>query len=98
MIETTEHYRMLLICSSCQCGISRSATLVIAIVMRFAAEGKMPEILSGVRGMHDAYEFVKGKSPIIGPNVSCVSHSLRGSGSRESSSHSVSSMVHLYPA
>jgi hypothetical protein len=36
----------------------------------------MPEILGGVRGMHDAYEFVKEKSPIIGPNVSYVLVSL----------------------
>lgn len=56
--------------SSCQCGISRSATLVIAIVMRLAAEGNMVEELGEVRGMHDAYEFVKKKSPWIGPNVS----------------------------
>jgi len=43
---------------------------VIAIVMRLAAEGNMVEELGEVRGMHDAYEFVKKKSPWIGPNVS----------------------------
>lgn len=57
---------------SCQCGISRSATLVISIVMQLAAEGSMPDALGEVRGMHDAYEFVKDRSPWIGPNVSFV--------------------------
>lgn len=40
--------------------------------MRLAAEGKNPKLLGEIRGMHDAYEFVKEKSPWIGPNVSYV--------------------------
>jgi hypothetical protein len=40
--------------------------------MQLAAEGKLPDLLGEIRGMHDAYEFVKEKSPWIGPNVSCV--------------------------
>ncbi|KAL7413441.1 hypothetical protein BDY24DRAFT_390207 [Mrakia frigida] len=40
--------------------------------MRLAAEGNMVDELGEVRGMHDAYEFVKKKSPWIGPNVSLI--------------------------
>ncbi|CED84771.1 Dual specificity phosphatase [Phaffia rhodozyma] len=56
----------------CQCGVSRSATLVIAVIMQMAAKGEMPHLLGDIRGMHDAYEFVKEKSPWIGPNVSLI--------------------------
>lgn len=55
---------------SCQCGISRSATLVIAYVMSLAASGLLPDLLGHLSGMQDAYEFVKCQSPWIGPNVS----------------------------
>jgi hypothetical protein len=57
---------------SCQCGVSRSATLAIAYVMALAASGALPSHLGHIRGMQDAYDFVKSKSPWIGPNVSLV--------------------------
>lgn len=54
----------------CQCGVSRSATLAVAYVMSLAAAGLVPERLGHLRTMQDAYDFVKGRSPWIGPNVS----------------------------
>ncbi|KAH9486754.1 Tyrosine-protein phosphatase pmp1 [Psilocybe cubensis] len=58
----------------CQCGISRSATMVIALVMRAAAERHTsvpPEVWS-LQGMQGAYTFVKEKSPHVGPNMSLI--------------------------
>lgn len=57
---------------SCQCGISRSATLVIGLVMR-AAETKsnaVPIEVWELKGYHDAYAYVKARSKWIGPNMS----------------------------
>lgn len=54
----------------CQCGVSRSATLAVAYVMTLAATGIMPGLLGNMRTMQDAYDFVKDRSPWIGPNVS----------------------------
>lgn len=56
--------------TSCQCGVSRSATLTIAYTMALAAAGAMPQHLGHIRVMQDAYDFVKGKSCWIGPNHS----------------------------
>ncbi|KAJ7275324.1 hypothetical protein B0H12DRAFT_1199429 [Mycena haematopus] len=58
----------------CQCGISRSATLVIALVMRAAAErsSNMPSEIWALRGMQGAYTFVKEKSKWVGPNMSLI--------------------------
>lgn len=56
----------------CQCGISRSAAAVIAYVMQSAALGHHPELLSPIRGMHDAYSRVKELSPAISPNCSLL--------------------------
>lgn len=53
----------------CQCGVSRSATLAVAYVMTLAAAGLVPSVLGDLRTMQDAYDFVKNKSPWIGPNV-----------------------------
>ena len=55
---------------SCQCGISRSATLSVAYLMALAATGIMPEYLGHLTGMQDTYAFVKAKSACIGPNIS----------------------------
>ncbi|KAG0148323.1 hypothetical protein CROQUDRAFT_41508 [Cronartium quercuum f. sp. fusiforme G11] len=50
----------------CQCGVSRSATLVIGYVMRRSA------LEGGRGGMHEAYTFVKDKSPWAGPNMGLI--------------------------
>ncbi|KDQ06925.1 hypothetical protein BOTBODRAFT_60332 [Botryobasidium botryosum FD-172 SS1] len=58
----------------CQCGVSRSATLVIAIVMRAArlpnAGADMKDVRDG--GMHAAYAFTKQRSRWISPNMSYI--------------------------
>jgi hypothetical protein len=56
--------------NSCQCGVSRSATLVIAYIMSLAVAGLLPDQLGHLRGMQDTYDMVKAKSSSIGPNVS----------------------------
>lgn len=60
--------------SSCQCGISRSATMVIALVMRAATlcSPSVPPEVWNLKGMQAAYSFVKEKSKWIGPNMSYV--------------------------
>ncbi|KAF5104786.1 hypothetical protein DV451_000377 [Geotrichum candidum] len=45
----------------CQCGVSRSASLIVAYVMR---QNKW--------GLHHAYSFVKEKSPAISPNMTLI--------------------------
>lgn len=59
---------------SCQCGISRSATVVIALVMRAAALSlpSAPPEVWGLKnsGMHGAYAYVKERSKWAGPNMS----------------------------
>lgn len=56
----------------CQCGVSRSATLIVSYVMTLAAAGVAPEHIGHIKTMQDAYDYVKARSPWIGPNVSLV--------------------------
>ncbi|THH02904.1 hypothetical protein EW026_g41 [Hermanssonia centrifuga] len=58
----------------CQCGVSRSATLVIALVMRAAAtrSPSVPPEVWALKGMQGAYSFVKEKSKWVGPNMSLI--------------------------
>jgi len=59
---------------SCQCGISRSGTLIIALVMRAAARCStaVPSEVWALKGMQGAYSYVKEKSKWVGPNMSYV--------------------------
>lgn len=83
----------------CQCGISRSATMAIALVMRAAAERSpsVPSEIWALKGMQGAYTFVKEKSKWVGPNMSLIyqlleyERKLNGShGSPSASEHSSS--------
>ncbi|GBE78263.1 predicted protein [Sparassis crispa] len=58
----------------CQCGVSRSATLVIAVVMRAAAlrSPSVPPEVWTLKGMQGAYAYVKEKSSAAGPNMSLI--------------------------
>ncbi|KAG5718584.1 Tyrosine-protein phosphatase pmp1 [Termitomyces sp. T112] len=58
----------------CQCGISRSATMVVALVMRAAADQSpsVPTEVWALKGMQGAYSYVKEKSKWIGPNMSLI--------------------------
>ncbi|PWY99672.1 phosphatases II [Testicularia cyperi] len=56
----------------CQCGVSRSATLVIAFVMQAAAMRYGYAESSALMGMHDCYNMVKDKSASISPNISLI--------------------------
>ena len=48
--------------------------MIIAIVMRAAAEHAawVPPEVWALKGMQEAYSFVKEKSPCVGPNMSYV--------------------------
>jgi hypothetical protein len=56
----------------CQCGVSRSATLVIAFVMQAAAYNYHFQRTQTLTGMHDCYEMVKELSSSISPNCSLI--------------------------
>ncbi|KAK0481911.1 hypothetical protein IW261DRAFT_1397919 [Armillaria novae-zelandiae] len=55
----------------CECGVSCSATMIIALVMRAAAEHSpaVPPEIWALKGMQPAYDFVKQKSKWIGPTM-----------------------------
>ncbi|KAL5535438.1 hypothetical protein ACEPAF_3532 [Sanghuangporus sanghuang] len=87
----------------CQCGVSRSATVAIALVMRAAAQSSAtspPEIqaLKGT-GFSGAYDFVKSKSSCIGPNMLLIyqlqdyQHVLNGVSSKSPSGSENSSVA-----
>ncbi|EGG05788.1 uncharacterized protein MELLADRAFT_63838 [Melampsora larici-populina 98AG31] len=65
----------------CQCGVSRSATLVIGYCMRESVlkrtslglgDHSSQNGTNGNGGMHEAYTFVKEKSPWAGPNMGLI--------------------------
>ncbi|KAF7306657.1 Dual specificity catalytic domain-containing protein [Mycena indigotica] len=58
----------------CQLGISRSATFMIALIMRAAAERSpsVPSEIWALKGMQGAYTFLKEKSKWVGPNMSLI--------------------------
>ncbi|KAF7319910.1 Dual specificity catalytic domain-containing protein [Mycena kentingensis (nom. inval.)] len=58
----------------CQLGISRSATAVLSLVMRAAAERSpsVPSEIWALKGMQGAYTFLKEKSKWVGPNMSLI--------------------------
>ncbi|KAL1748915.1 hypothetical protein HDZ31DRAFT_28645 [Schizophyllum fasciatum] len=58
----------------CQCGVSRSATVIIAMVMRAAFEHLhwVPSDVWALRDMNSAYDYVKSKSRWAGPNMSLI--------------------------
>lgn len=57
----------------CQCGVSRSATLVIAFVMQAAAFNyPFWEEARSLTGMHDCYNLVKDLSSSISPNIGLI--------------------------
>lgn len=56
----------------CQCGVSRSATLVIAFVMQAAALNYPWDASKNLTGMHDCYNLVKELSASISPNISLI--------------------------
>ncbi|KII93473.1 hypothetical protein PLICRDRAFT_100232 [Plicaturopsis crispa FD-325 SS-3] len=80
----------------CQCGISRSATMVIALVMRAAATASpsVPPEIWALKGMQQAYAYVKEKSKWVGPNMSLIyqlleyERKLKGASSPASSDRS----------
>ncbi|ODQ64463.1 DSPc-domain-containing protein, partial [Nadsonia fulvescens var. elongata DSM 6958] len=45
----------------CQCGVSRSASLLVAFIMREQS-----------LGLNEAYKLIKGASPVIGPNMRLI--------------------------
>ena len=82
--------------NSCQCGISRSGTLIIALVMRAAAQCStaVPSEVWALKGMQSAYSYVKEKSKWVGPNMSYVAfHPLRCR--RQADDHSPSLIYQL---
>ncbi|CAH7666016.1 hypothetical protein PPACK8108_LOCUS325, partial [Phakopsora pachyrhizi] len=57
----------------CQCGVSRSATLMIGYCMREALSNQSNIFDPTKAGrMHEAYSFVKEKSPWAGPNMGLI--------------------------
>lgn len=82
----------------CQCGISRSGTLVIALVMRAAVKcsPSVPAEVWALKGMQGAYSYVKEKSKHVGPNMSLIyqlldyERSLKGNSSSSPASDRLS--------
>ncbi|KAF8335449.1 protein-tyrosine phosphatase-like protein, partial [Cantharellus anzutake] len=72
----------------CQCGISRSATVAIAYVMRAAYAPDAPPHLVALKrdGVQGSYQFVKAKSSLVGPNMSLMYELLEYQRSLESPS------------
>ncbi|KAI8097435.1 protein-tyrosine phosphatase-like protein [Halteromyces radiatus] len=57
--QAKSHNKVVLV--HCQCGVARSATVVIAYIMHFL---RIP--------LHEAYTFVQRRAPAIGPNLSLL--------------------------
>lgn len=55
--------------ASCQCGISRSATVLLAYLLYLNVAGMLhaPDLRGAT--LHETYAWAKNRNPMIGPNL-----------------------------